>query len=92
MDRTHTRQGLFSNEFSGKEKGDGGLLPVWRDYSQFCAARPEVEDGVSRFSLRKENLFGLQLNELSSHSNLIQKSSEIKGHASHLEREGTWTP
>jgi hypothetical protein len=51
---------------------------------QPCAARPKIEDGVSRASLRKENLLGLQLDDSSSDSGFFQKGSEVKGHASHL--------
>jgi hypothetical protein len=58
-----------------------------RNDGEFCAARLKIEDGVSRTSLRKEDLLGLQLNESSSHSCGYQEGSEVKGHASHLERK-----
>src|ERR1035438_5450813 len=80
----HRCQRLFSYELPGGQKRDGGLLPLMRNDGQFCAARPKIEDGVSRASLRKENLLGLQLDDSSSHSCCCQKGGEIEGHASHL--------
>jgi hypothetical protein len=83
MQPTHARQRLLSNEFPGGEKRDGGLLPVMRNDGEFCPARAKIEDGVSRISLRKEDLLGLQLDDFSSHSRFFQKGDEVKGHASH---------
>src|ERR1022692_4636906 len=85
MQPAHARQRLLSNEFPGGEKRDGGLLAaVWRNDSDFCAACPKIEDGVSRITLRKEVLHGLQVDEYSSHSCFFKKGGEVKGHASHL--------
>ena len=41
---TPARQRLLSNEFPGGEKRYGGLSPVVRNGSKFCAARPKIED------------------------------------------------
>ena len=59
MQRAHAGQRLISNEFPGGEKRDGGLLALMRNYGEFCAAGLKIEDGVSRTSLRKEDLLGL---------------------------------
>src|ERR1035438_8447535 len=84
MQPAHARQRLLSNEFPGGEKRDGGLPAVWGNDSDFYAAGPKIEDGVSRISLRKEVLLGFQADEFSSHSRFFKKSGEVKGHASHL--------
>jgi len=63
---TDARQRLLSNEFPGGEQRDGGLSPVVRNDGESCAARPKIEDRLSRTSLRKEDLLGLQLNDSSS--------------------------
>src|ERR1019366_4213820 len=81
---THARQRLFSNEFPGGEKRDGGLFAFVRNDSEFCAARLKIEDRVSRTSLRKEGLLGLQLDDTSSHSCFFKEGGEIKGHTAPL--------
>ena len=91
MQRAHACERLFSNEFSGDEKRDGGLLPVMRNDGEFCAARLKIEDGVSGTSLRKEGLPGLQLDNSTSYSSRCQKGSEVEGHTPHLERYDWWT-
>jgi hypothetical protein len=83
---THARQRLLSNEFPGGEERNGGLSPVVRNDSEFCAARSKIEDRVCRTSLRKEDLLGFQLDDSSSHSRFFQKAGEVKGHGAHLGR------
>src|ERR1035438_7235427 len=83
MEPTRAREGLLSNEFTGGEQRDRGFLAVRRDDCEFCAARLKIEDGVSRASLRKEDLLWLQVDDFSSHSRFFQKGGEVKGHASH---------
>src|ERR1035437_5583287 len=61
-------QRLLSYEFPGREQRNGGLSTVVRNDCEFCAARPKIKDGVSRASLRKEDLLGLQLDDSSSYS------------------------
>jgi hypothetical protein len=68
VERTHARQRLLSNEFPGGDKRDGGLFAIVRNDGEFCAAGPKIEDGVSRTSLRKEDLPRLQVDDRSSHS------------------------
>ena len=84
MQPAHARQRLLSNEFPGSEKRDRGLLALRRNDGEFCAARLKIKDGVSRTSLRKEDLLGPQVDECSAHSCLLQKGGEVKGHASHI--------
>src|ERR1035441_5470498 len=79
----HARERLVSNEVTGGEQSDRGFLAVRRNDCEFCAARPKIEDGVSRASLRKEDLLWLQVDDFSSHSCFFQKGGEVKGHASH---------
>jgi hypothetical protein len=81
---THAGKRRLSNEFSGGKKRDSGLLALLRNDGEFSAARPKIEDGVSRTSLRKEGIFGLQLDEFSPYSRFFKKCGEVKGHASHL--------
>src|SRR5450631_1682538 len=86
MQRAQARQRLLSNELPGREKRESGFPPVLRNDGEFCASLLKIEDGVSRISLRKEGLFGLQVNQFSSHSRLFKEGGEFKGHASHLNR------
>ena len=83
---THARQRLISNEFPGGEKRDGGLFAIVRNDSESCAARPKIEDAISRTSLRKEDFLGLQVDDPSSHSCFFQKGGEFEGQVSRLER------
>jgi hypothetical protein len=87
MQPTHASERFLSYEFPGGEKRDRGLFTILRNDGEFCAARPKIVDGVSRTSLRKEGLPGLQLDDSSSHSRFFKKGGEVKGHAFHLERE-----
>lgn len=66
---------LLSNEFPGSEKRDGGFFPVRRNDGEFCAARPKIEDCISRISLRKEGLFGLRPNP--AFSRKVARSNSI---------------
>jgi hypothetical protein len=84
MQPAHARQRFLSNEFTGGEKRDGGLFAIWGNDSKFYAACPKIENGVSRITLRKEVLLGLQVDEYSSHSCFFKKGGEVKGHASYL--------
>src|ERR1019366_8837285 len=84
MQAAHARQRLLSNELPGGEKRDSGLLPALRNDGKFCAAGLKIKDGVSRTSLRKEHLLGLQLDDLSSHSCRCQKGGEVKDHTAPL--------
>ena len=81
MEPTNARQRLLSNEFPGGEQRNRGFLAFPRNDREFCAARPKLEDGVSRASLRKEVLLWLQVDDFSSHSCIFQKGDEVKGHA-----------
>ena len=83
MEPTHAGERLLPDEFPGGEDRDGGFLAVRRNDCESCAARPKIEDGVSRASLRKEDLLRLQMDDFSSYSCFFQKGGEVKGHASH---------
>src|ERR1039458_8797929 len=84
MQPAHAGQRLLSNEIPGGEKRDRGLPAFRRNDGESCAARLKIKDGVSRTSLRKEDLLGPQVDECSAHSCLLQNSGEVKGHASHI--------
>src|ERR1035437_2188518 len=84
MQPPHARQRLVPNEFPGGEKRDRGLFALRRNDCELCAASPKIEDGVSRISLRKEDLLGLQMDDFSSCSRFFQKGGEVKGHVSHF--------
>ena len=84
MQRAHAGQRLLSNELPGGDQRDRALLAFGRNDGEFCAAGAEIEDGNSRISLRKEDLFGQQMDDFSSHARFFQKDGEIEGHGSHL--------
>ena len=63
---TDCRDRLLSNEVAGAKKRDGGFFAVLRNHGEFCAALLKIENAVSRISLRKEGLLGLELDDPSS--------------------------
>jgi hypothetical protein len=89
VEPTHARQRLISNELAGEDKRDGGLFAIVRNHGELCAASPKIEDRVSRTSLRKEDLPGLQVDNPPSHSCFFKKRGELEGQVSRLEREGS---
>jgi hypothetical protein len=69
---------LFSNEFTGSEQCDGGLLAAFGDDGELGATGLQVEDAISVASLREEGLFGRQTDELSSQSRVGQEGYGIE--------------
>jgi hypothetical protein len=58
MQAAHARERLFSNEFSGGEKRDRGLLSVQRNDGKFGAARLKIVDGISQTPCEKKVCLG----------------------------------
>ena len=47
----HAGEGIFSHEVAGREKRDGGLIPILGNHGEFGTAFLQIEDGAGRMAL-----------------------------------------